>query len=301
MDQINQLLLRRNISSDKRSAVRDQFARSSYSLECLENTEDSRLSGHEECVNAINFSPSGDLVVSGSDDETIKIWDFNTQNIDATPMVAPTRTPANLVELLALEFCEEILDRHYNLSSSNGSSDDSMDDDSQEDDEEDEDQDSSDFDSYCDEDEEDEEEDEDDGPKPEIPISYRQKYDGHISSMTIKSCSFYGPNDEYVMSGSDDKNIYIWEKKTGNLVRVLEGHDDIVNNAIGHPLRPSIISAGLDSEIYIWEPEGKYPSPKELAKRQKKLLSYQDPDSKSMRERSLDDATDAFASSCSQQ
>lgn len=32
----------------------------------------------------------------------------------------------------------------------------------------------------------------------------------YYNSCTMKSCSFAGENDEYVISGSDDFNLYIW-------------------------------------------------------------------------------------------
>ena len=35
-----------------------------------------RLEAHEGCVNCINFSPSGQLLVSGSDDLHVVIWDW---------------------------------------------------------------------------------------------------------------------------------------------------------------------------------------------------------------------------------
>lgn len=32
----------------------------------------------------------------------------------------------------------------------------------------------------------------------------------YYNSCTMKSCCFAGPNDEYILSGSDDFNLYIW-------------------------------------------------------------------------------------------
>lgn len=32
----------------------------------------------------------------------------------------------------------------------------------------------------------------------------------YYNSCTMKSCSFVGTNDEYVISGSDDFNLYMW-------------------------------------------------------------------------------------------
>lgn len=36
---------------------------------------------------------------------------------------------------------------------------------------------------------------------------YHQDY---YNSCTMKSCSFAGENDEYILSGSDDFNLYMW-------------------------------------------------------------------------------------------
>ncbi|EGG21339.1 WD40 repeat-containing protein [Cavenderia fasciculata] len=147
----------------------------------------------------------------------------------------------------------------------------------------------------------DESEIEEDISKTMIPKSYKQRYNGHISNMTIKSCGFYGSNSEYVMTGSDDHHIFIWEKKTGNLVRILEGHNDVVNCVVSHPNLPQIISCGLDNDVLIWEPEDNYPSQKELAKRQKQISQFIDVDHKKRRIRSLDDATYSVSTSCAQQ
>ena len=36
------------------------------------------LEGHNGCVNSVCVSPDGNLIISGSDDKTIKIWDSKT-------------------------------------------------------------------------------------------------------------------------------------------------------------------------------------------------------------------------------
>jgi nuclear receptor interaction protein len=64
-----------------------------------------------------------------------------------------------------------------------------------------------------------------------VDSRFVQRYTGHSNIHTdIKEAVFLGPNDEFVVSGSDDGNAFIWETSTGILVRVLENADsDIVN------------------------------------------------------------------------
>lgn len=39
---------------------------------------DRKLDGHEGCVNTVAFTPSGERLVSGSDDLYINVWDWQT-------------------------------------------------------------------------------------------------------------------------------------------------------------------------------------------------------------------------------
>jgi len=69
------------------------------------------------------------------------------------------------------------------------------------------------------------------------------------------------------MTGSDDARIYIWDKATGELLIVLEGHDNVVNCIIGHPFEPLIASSGIDDVVKFWEPRGETPLQSELTSR----------------------------------
>ena len=41
------------------------------------------LAGHTGVVYSVAFSPDGNLVVSGSDDKTVKIWDTETAQVSS--------------------------------------------------------------------------------------------------------------------------------------------------------------------------------------------------------------------------
>jgi WD40 repeat protein len=42
------------------------------------------LSGHTSCVNSVAFSPDGRLLASGSDDDTIKLWEVASGSLVRT-------------------------------------------------------------------------------------------------------------------------------------------------------------------------------------------------------------------------
>jgi len=108
--------------------------------------------------------------------------------------------------------------------------------------------------------------------KPSIK-TYKHIYKGHRSSMTIKGVNFYGPNSEYVITGSDDQHVYIWDKETTELLTVLEGHSNVVNCTVGHPSQPLLATSGIDHQIKIWQNIGDYPDEEENNKRKSFISS----------------------------
>lgn len=85
-----------------------------------------------------------------------------------------------------------------------------------------------------------------------------QVYSGHRNSQTVKGVSFFGPNDEYVLSGSDCGHIFIWKKKGGELVRMMVGDRHIVNQLEQHPLIPVFASCGIEKNIKLWAPSSNF-------------------------------------------
>lgn len=59
--------------------------------------------------------------------------------------------------------------------------------------------------------------------------SHTRQYSGHCNVKTVKDANFFGLQDEYVVSGSDSGHVFIWDKKTSELVNILKGDDDVVN------------------------------------------------------------------------
>ena len=63
--------------------------------------------------------------------------------------------------------------------------------------------------------------------------------------------NFLGPQDEYVVSGSDDGNWFMWDKKTRRLHDILEGDGAVVNVIEGHPYLPLVAVSGIDTTVKV--------------------------------------------------
>ncbi|TVU47464.1 hypothetical protein EJB05_07067 [Eragrostis curvula] len=116
------------------------------------------------------------------------------------------------------------------------------------------------------------------GPNPELAqpelldaLEQPQVYSGHRNFRTVKGVSFFGPNDEYVVSGSDCGNVFVWRKKGGGLMRMMKGDSDVVNCIEPHPHFPFLATSGIDETVKIWTPTATKVMP--LPKNAKKIIA----------------------------
>ncbi|XP_062253533.1 DDB1- and CUL4-associated factor 5 [Platichthys flesus] len=95
--------------------------------------------------------------------------------------------------------------------------------------------------------------------------SYQFDNQGYFNSCTMKSCCFAGDKDQYILSGSDDFNLYMWRipknPEAGGAGRVvngafmiLKGHRSIVNQVRFNPHTYMICSSGVEKVIKVWSP-----------------------------------------------
>jgi nuclear receptor interaction protein len=64
----------------------------------------------------------------------------------------------------------------------------------------------------------------------DVPCApHTRVYTGHCNVRTVKDVNYFGLQDDYVVSGSDSGHVFIWDRKTSELVNILEGDGEVVN------------------------------------------------------------------------
>ncbi|WVF65783.1 hypothetical protein IAT40_000517 [Kwoniella sp. CBS 6097] len=87
-------------------------------------------------------------------------------------------------------------------------------------------------------------------------LRYLRKHSGHVQGrFLIRSC-FGGPKDRFVLSGSEDGHVYVWQGGSSNPIEVLSGHVGVVNSVAWNPVaaRRIFASCSDDNTIRIWQP-----------------------------------------------
>ena len=81
------------------------------------------------------------------------------------------------------------------------------------------------------------------------------KYFGHSQNTMIIKCAFAGNSDEYIISGSEDGCVYLWERNTpGKFKYCFKGHWGVVNS-VELIYDDVIFSASDDKSLKIWTPK----------------------------------------------
>ncbi|HCB55707.1 TPA: hypothetical protein DEP26_01865, partial [Candidatus Uhrbacteria bacterium] len=85
-----------------------------------------------------------------------------------------------------------------------------------------------------------------------IPDPTQKLFEGHTG--WVRSVAF-SPDGKWIVSGSYDCTIKIWNRETRECVRTLKGHTDWVRSVVFSPDGKWIVSGSDDSTIKIWNVE----------------------------------------------
>ena len=79
------------------------------------------------------------------------------------------------------------------------------------------------------------------------PFLSEKSHSKYITSIAIS------PNGKYVVSGSRDNSIKIWDIETSTCLNTLENHSDFVSSVAISPDGKYIVSGSYDKTIKIWD------------------------------------------------
>ena len=80
-----------------------------------------------------------------------------------------------------------------------------------------------------------------------------KKYRGHHQKDYVLRPAFGGANERLILCGSEDSLVYVWSRKTAELLLKVSGHFQIVNSVCWHPKNPTLfVSASDDTRIKLW-------------------------------------------------
>ena len=94
------------------------------------------------------------------------------------------------------------------------------------------------------------------------------KYRGQKQKDNVIRSTFGGHNQAFVVSGSEgeiptchpygvlvrptytllDNHVYVWNRKHGSLLQVLEGHNAMVNSVCWNPKNPNLFASASDDK-----------------------------------------------------
>ncbi|KAI9251943.1 WD40-repeat-containing domain protein [Phascolomyces articulosus] len=201
-----------------------------------------RYTAHWERVNSVDFNEQGTVLVSGSFDATIRIWDCRSSNFSPIQVLEDCKDTVMSIHVKDVEIIAGSTDgkvRTYDLRNGRLSED------------------------YI-------------GPAitsarfsndgncilvSTLDDTVRlmdksngtllNEFTGHINK-DFKVESVMSNTDAYAISGSENGEIYIWDVLEGTKVTTLKSHDSIVSSVDYHPSDVAMVTAGDDGIIRVW-------------------------------------------------
>jgi WD40 repeat protein len=197
--------------------------------------EKNRLIGHKGRVNSVAFSPDGQIIASGSDDKTIKLWNKNGGLL--TTILAHDDEITSVVfsedgQMIASSSDDRTV-KTWNLKG---------------------------------------EQLQIFKKDPKVPLEKKLKINTKSFTSPEKKCRkssddnaghadkvlsiAFSPTEKKIASASCDTTIKLWNLD-GKLLQTFKGHQKRVNSVVFHPKGQSLLSGSLDNNVILWDLSGK--------------------------------------------
>ncbi|KAL4086594.1 hypothetical protein PRIC1_014297 [Phytophthora ramorum] len=79
-----------------------------------------------------------------------------------------------------------------------------------------------------------------------------QRFKGHQNTAKNIVRASFGPRESFVLGGSEDGYVYVWEVATGKLLERLAGHRGVTYNARWHEKQALLASSSHDGTVKTW-------------------------------------------------
>ena len=84
-----------------------------------------------------------------------------------------------------------------------------------------------------------------------VTHTHTHRYKGHAhKQFGLQSCLTY--NDAYIMSGSEDGLVFVWDLVTGASTPLKGGHKSAVCGVAAHPKSNLLLSCSNDRTAVLW-------------------------------------------------
>jgi COMPASS component SWD3 len=81
---------------------------------------------------------------------------------------------------------------------------------------------------------------------------------GHRNEKFCIAACFSVTGGKWIVSGSEDQKVYIWDLQSREVVQILEGHEGVVVAVATHPQQNMIASGSIEPDltVRIWSDRG---------------------------------------------
>lgn len=201
-----------------------------------------KFAGHDGASNSIAFNKDNSVLATGGYDKTVKMWDCRARNFHAIQSIAPFRDSVTSVMVGETEILAGSVDgtvRRFDVRIGAVYTDELH------------------------------------HPVTSIAMSYDGKcvlagcldstvrlldkeggellasYTGHRHESIKMDCAFM-PTDEFVLCGSEDGQIYMWDLVEEAVVKRIKAHSGVVCSIAVHPKGECILSSSTDGTVNVW-------------------------------------------------
>jgi WD40 repeat protein len=87
---------------------------------------------------------------------------------------------------------------------------------------------------------------------PSLEHKPSQRFKGHQNTAKNIVRASFGPRDAFVLGGSEDGAVYVWDVATGKLLEKLAGHQGVTYNAKWHERQALMASSSHDGTVKTW-------------------------------------------------